>query len=100
MDAETGNSVPQGYGSLEGAVYEVSKNGTEVGTITTDKNGKGSLAGLEPGTYQIKEIKASKGYLLNDEIITVEAKIKEANTANFNYTVTAKETPTTVLPFN
>jgi len=95
VDAETGQAVPQGLGSFEGAKYEVrDSNDQSVGTITTDKNGKGSLTDLKPGTYTVREIKAPKGYLVNKEVITVAAKIKEINTANFDYKIESKETAT------
>lgn len=94
VDAETGEKVPQGYGSLEGAEYEVrSSSGDLKGYITTDERGRGTLAGLEPDEYTIRETKAPDGYLLNPEKITVKADIKEINTANFDYEVRTEEVP-------
>ena len=58
--------------SLEGAVYGVYSDSTcttEVGRMTTDASGKASIT-LELGTYYIKEIKASKGYLLDTTVYT------------------------------
>lgn len=57
--------------SLKGAVYGIytkqqQKDKYLVGTITTDAKGKGSLTGLDFGTYYVKEITASKGYDLDD----------------------------------
>jgi len=102
VDAETGKTVPQEFGSFKGAKYEVTRynsitNTDEVmGTITLNSKGKGSLKNLEPGVYDVREIKAPDGYLLNPEVITVKAVIKELNTANFDYKVESKETPTEV----
>ena len=102
-DAETGEAVPQGYGSFTGAEYTVTRynriTGEDqiVGTITTDQSGKGTLAGLTPGKYEVRESKAPSGYILSNEVIQVNAGIKELNTANFDYTVEAKETPTTTV---
>jgi uncharacterized surface anchored protein len=42
----------------------VKRAGEKVGTITTDSNGKGTLAGLEIGKYTLKETKAPAGYVL------------------------------------
>lgn len=102
IDAETGKKVPQGHGSFEGAVYEVTRydsltdKDVVMGTITLDKNGKGTLGNLEPGVYEVREIKAPAGYLKNNEVIKIKAGIKEINTANFDYPVESKETPITV----
>ena len=99
VDKETGKNVPQGFGSLAGAEYEVNYydpltgEDTKAGTIITDENGHGTLTGLKPGLYKIREIKAPKGYVANTEEIKVEARVKELNTANFNYTVKSEETP-------
>ncbi len=87
-DADTGNPAAQGqesperkadFGSLEGAVYEVYMNDPyvsedpKVGEMTTDSEGKASLdtdirtgKGLMPGTYYIKEVKASAGYVTDN----------------------------------
>lgn len=101
IDAETGEPVPQGFGSFEGAIYEVfyydslTSEDVRVGEIKTDKEGKGSLQGLKPGLYTIKEKTPPKGYLVNEEEIKVQARIKEINTANFDYEIESKELPTT-----
>ena len=92
LDAESGTSAAKGqasderkskFGSLAGAKYEVYFDNDEtekpeiVGTITTDEKGEAYLtkrmAGrpeaigddLEPGTYYVKEIKASPGYVID-----------------------------------
>lgn len=62
--------------SLAGAVYGVYNDygcTVEVGRITTDSSGYGTLGDLSLGTYYIKEISASPGYLLDPNIHTVEA---------------------------
>ena len=65
--------------SLSGAVYAVYKDGTEVGRLTTDANGKTSTLELEAGTYTIKEITAPKGYKLDTTVYSVEVKPGEKN---------------------
>lgn len=56
--------------SLEGAVYGVYRQGTnaKVCEIKTGKDGKGSSAKLPIGTYNVKEITAPKGYVLDSTI--------------------------------
>ena len=97
VDAETGLATPQGHGSLKGAKFEVfhydelkGKNITD-GYITTDENGKGTLEGLKPGVYKVKEVKAPDGYVKNKEIKSIEAGIREPNTANFDYVYKCEE---------
>lgn len=97
VDSETGERVPQGHGSFAGAIYEVTQYNAllgrdeVVGRITLDANGKGTLGDLKPGIYDVHEVKAPNGYLLNDSIINVRAGIREINTANFDYEVESKE---------
>ena len=97
VDKETGKPVPQGYGSLEGAIFEISHfdpiKGENIvdGQVTTDSKGKASLGNLKPYTYKVKEIKAPDGYVKNTDIIEVKAGIKEPNTANFDYEVEVPE---------
>lgn len=63
--------------SLEGAEYTVCKSGTSeaVCVIRTDKKGYGKAENLPEGSYDIKETKAPKGYVLDTKIrqITVNA---------------------------
>ena len=56
--------------SLEGAVYGVYREGGDYVTpdykITTDANGYGRLDNIPAGNYWVKEIRAPKGYELNE----------------------------------
>lgn len=66
--------------SLEGAVYTVTDaNGTTVGTITTNAEGKGKLKGVKKGDYKVKETTAPKGYALDPKEypVTVNGKAVE-----------------------
>lgn len=60
--------------SLEGAVYGIYNNyecTAEVGRVTTDYTGHARKEGLTPGTYYVKEIFASPGYLLDPQVYTI-----------------------------
>ena len=69
-------SITSGNGnySLAGAVYGVYNDygcTVEVGRITTDSSGYARKEGLTPGTYYVKEISASPGYLLDPQVYTI-----------------------------
>lgn len=102
VDAETKQPVPQGYGTLEGAIYSVFRfdplaaEDEFVADIVTDAAGKAVLEGLAPSRYIIKEKTPSKGYTLDETVITLDARIKELNTAFFDYFATSEEIPTNV----
>lgn len=82
----------QGEASLEGAEYTVyGADGQEVGKITTDKDGNGSLENLVLGTYTVKETKAPEAYDLDWNSYTVELTYKDQNTAIILGNVDSKE---------
>ena len=80
VDLETGAKT-QGDSSLEGATYGLyaredivhpdGKTGviyekdSQIATLTTDKNGRAFIEGLYLGSYYIKELVPSEGYLLD-----------------------------------
>ena len=51
--------------SLEGAVYGVYQNGTQVTTLTTKADGTTDEVSLKKGNYIVKEISAPKGFALD-----------------------------------
>ena len=66
-DIETKEAKAQGDALLEGAVYEIyDKDGNAIKKVTTDESGI-AKTGLDYGDYTIKEIKAPKGYIINNE---------------------------------
>lgn len=81
-DAETKENKAQGDASLENAVYGlyarndithpdgktgvIYKAGSQIGTLTTDKEGKARIENLYLGEYYIKEITPSVGYLADE----------------------------------
>ena len=101
-DAETGKTKPQGYGSFAGAKFNVwmfdplQLMDVLVGTIITNENGTGELVKLAPGLYTIEEIEAPAGYNKNPNKVKIEARVKEINTAYFDYLATIAEKPITV----
>ena len=59
--------------ALAGAVFVVTADdtGEQVGTITTDENGVGTITGLIKQAYTVKEIQAPIGYVLSEEPIKI-----------------------------
>ena len=60
--------------SLEGAEYGVFSDASctnQVGTLVTDAKGNSNELELLPGTYYIKELKASKGYKVSEKVENV-----------------------------
>lgn len=86
-DSETG--LP-----LTGAKFRISKpDGSTIGEYVTDEEGKIRLTNLEPGVYEIEEIEAPIGYVLDSQpkSITLEfgktASITFVNTKNPTLTI-------------
>ena len=77
-DEETGERI-------KGVQFEIRKlNGEIVGTYTTDQNGVISLPEAEKGWYQVTELKAAKGYQLDDTPHQIE--VKDGGTATLEIT--------------
>ena len=77
-DEETGERI-------KGVQFEIRKlNGEIVGTYTTDQNGVISLPEAEKGWYQVVELKAAKGYQLDDTPHQIE--VKDGGTATLEIT--------------
>ncbi len=101
-DSETGETKPQGYGSFAGAKFNVwfydplQLMDVLVGTIVTNENGTGELVKLAPGLYTLEEIEAPAGYNKNPNKVKIEARVKEPNTAYFDYLAAISEKPITV----
>lgn len=57
--------------SLENAKYGIYQNGSLVQELITDKNGYAKSAILQEGSYQVKEIEASKGYTVDSQTYNV-----------------------------
>ncbi len=77
-DEETGERI-------KGVQFEVRKlNGEIIGTYTTDGNGVINLPQAEKGWYQVVELKAAKGYQLDDTPHQIE--VKDGGTATLEIT--------------
>ena len=77
-DEETGARI-------KGVQFEVRKmNGEILGTYTTDANGVISLPQVDKGWYQVVELKAAKGYKLDDTPHQIE--VKDGGTATLEIT--------------
>lgn len=80
--------------TLKGAAYTVySDKGLtkEVGTITTDTDGKGKLERVTSGTYWVKETQRSEGYSLDEHAYKV--KVEAGETARLNGSEGSVEIP-------
>ena len=74
---------------LDGAEYGVYSDeacSQQVGTLVTDEQGNTDEIQLDPGTYYIKELKASEGFALSEDVL-------QATIEDQPVTVTAKEPP-------
>ena len=77
-DEETGERI-------KGVQFEIRKlNGEIIGTYTTDRSGVISLPEAEKGWYQVTELKAAKGYQLDDTPHQIE--VKDGGTATLEIT--------------
>lgn len=83
--------------NLAGAEYNVyGPSGVLVGKLTTDASGNSNtIERLAPGTYTAKEVKASKGYLLNPKPITVN--VTAGQTSTFKASEPIKGDPLRVM---
>lgn len=67
-DKETGSSTPQGEASFVGTTFEISNSDKSlVKQLMIQKDGYSNIIELPPGNYRIKEIKAGKGYKLDEQ---------------------------------
>ena len=72
QDSETNTCKPLGEGILSGAKYQiVDINNNVVDTITINDNCTGTSKELPYGKYKVKEIEASKGYKIDNNIYDV-----------------------------
>lgn len=101
-DAETEKNVPQGAGTLKGAVYDIfvksvyqpgdhTGSPSYCGTIITDENGRAESKELPLDTYYVIERQAGTGYLVDPGIHEVILGAENAAERVFRKTVEGKE---------
>lgn len=73
VDKDTLTNTPSPQASLASAKYEVyDKDKKYVTSFTTDEAGKNTIPNLYHEKYYIKQVKASKGYKLNNELYEID----------------------------
>lgn len=76
---------------LAGVKYEVKNSaGTVVGNLTTDANGKATLAKLPLGTYTVVEKATVEGYILDTAVHNVTLSYKNQTTPVITHTVSVE----------
>lgn len=101
-DAETGKNVPQGAGTLKGAVYDIfvksdyqpgdhTKSESYCGTLVTDEKGAARSEELPLNEYYVVERQASKGYLVDSKLHEVELTAENPTDHVFTKSVMGKE---------
>lgn len=76
---------------LPNARYEIAKvGGSYKNEFITDASGEIDLSALEPGAYTVKELAAPNGYLIDDNLRTIQ--LNAGETAQFVFTNTKKPT--------
>lgn len=74
IDAET-------RGGIEGVTFQLQKpDGTVIGNVTTDKNGKASFSMLYQGKYILKEIATNDKYILNKSTFDIDVEYNKTTT--------------------
>ena len=68
--------------SLKGAVYGIYQGEKLIQKLTTDENGYARSGELEEGDYTIKELSASKGYIVDTKAHKVTVKAEQTSAAN------------------
>ena len=69
---------------IEDTTFLVTKvNGEFVGEYTTGKQGYATVAGIDPGWYVVKEIRANPNYIPSSEAKTVQLKVGEPAVVEF-----------------
>lgn len=79
--ANAGVSNGNGNYSLEGAQYGIYQGESLIETLVTDANGYAKSGELEEGNYTVKEISASKGYIVDTQAHNVTVSSDATSTA-------------------
>lgn len=79
--ANAGVSKGNGNYSLKGAQYGIYQGESLIETLVTDANGYAKSGELEEGNYTVKEISASKGYIVDTQAHNVTVSSDATSTA-------------------
>lgn len=79
--ANAGVSNGNGNYNLEGAQYGIYQGESLIETLVTDANGYAKSGELEEGNYTVKEISASKGYIVDTQAHNVTVSSDATSTA-------------------
>ena len=79
--ANAGVTNGNGNYSLEGAQYGIYQGESLIETLVTDANGYAKSGELEEGNYTVKEISASKGYIVDTQAHNVTVSSDATSTA-------------------
>ncbi len=95
--ASANASVSNGNGnySLKGAEYGIYQGENMVAKLTTDQNGYAKSGELESGNYTVKELKASKGYII--DVTAHNVTVEPEKTSSLNVTEVPQNNPMDLL---
>ncbi|MBC6310904.1 LPXTG cell wall anchor domain-containing protein [Listeria sp. FSL L7-1582] len=81
------------------AVFQINrKSGSEIGTITTDKNGVATMSGLVPGDYVLTELAAPEGYERLKEPLSFTIPFNPTETVELTVKNKLVDTPPPIVP--
>ena len=91
LDKDTNTKLPQGNASLNNSKFILmDKDNMIVSTKAITNNSELTFEHLGYGTYYLKEIESGKGYLLNDNVIKIEANNNYENINFYNQVIKEK----------
>ncbi|MEH2945238.1 VaFE repeat-containing surface-anchored protein [Lachnospiraceae bacterium 56-18] len=95
--ASANAAVSDGNGnySLKGAEYGIYQGENMVAKLTTDQNGYAKSGELESGNYIVKELKASKGYII--DVTAHNVTVEPEKTSSLNVTEVPQNNPMDLL---
>ncbi|KXU09182.1 Cna B-type domain-containing protein [Streptococcus gallolyticus] len=90
--------VDENGNALAGAVFDVYRlsTGEKVATVTTDDTGTATVTGVFNTQYEVKEVTAPTGYVLDTSSYTILASDFDSSTLLATLTVTNKQSTTSV----
>lgn len=102
VDEQNSSNKAQGYGSLQGAKYDVllwdvlENSFKNITTLVTDEKGYAIYENGLPGLYKVVEKEPSKGYIIDKKIHEIKAGINDLVSGTFRYVISSKERVTQI----